>query len=144
MAILQLQTDILKVIIEIMFWSSLAFIPVVSTYWPWWKHVYGKAAISIDGLLTLALLPAIIRQMLDIPITQVEYNWFTIVVFALIPARTVWLAMALFAVQKSIDPDAKNLLVVWYLRWRRRRSGGKHALPRSPEPTEPTEPAESQ
>jgi hypothetical protein len=101
MGTLQLQDKILGILILITFWTSAVFIPSVSTYWAWWRHWYGKAAIAIDVLLTGVLLPSALRLMFHINIASVDYGWFTIMVFALIPVRTVWLAVTIWQIQRE-------------------------------------------
>lgn len=97
----QLQADILDVIVQITFWTSALFVPAVSTFWPWWRHPYARAAISIDVLLALLLLPAVIRDVFSVPTGDAAYGWFTITAFALVPVRTAWLGWTIWRLQRE-------------------------------------------
>lgn len=99
-----LQADIVGVIVQVTFWTSALFVPAVSTFWPWWTHLYGRAAISIDVLLAAAFLPAELRRLFGISVTSPAFEWFTIGVLACIPLRTTWLAWSIWKIQRHERP----------------------------------------
>lgn len=102
----QLQADIIGLIIDASFWTSAVFVPVVSLYWPWWRHPYARAAMSIDILLAMAFLPAELRRVLGIPVSSPLFGWFEIVILGLIPVRTAWLGWQIWKVQREPRPSA--------------------------------------
>jgi hypothetical protein len=95
------QADIISVIVDASFWTSALFVPVVSAYWAWWKHPYGRAAMSIDILLALAFLPGELRRVFGISVSSTGFGWFEIVVLGLIPVRTAWLALSIWRLQRE-------------------------------------------
>lgn len=101
MSAARLQADIAIIIVHAAFWTSLLFIPAVSACWPWWKHQFGRAVISVDVLLAAAFLPAELRLMFGIPAASPAFGWFTLAVLACIPLRTLWLAVAVYRMQRT-------------------------------------------
>lgn len=108
MSTAQLQADIVTVIVQVAFWASALFVPVVSLFWPWWRAQFGRAAISIDVLLALALMPGTLRREFGIPVTSAWFGWFEIVVLGLIPVRTAWLAWSIWKLQRQESPGPAN------------------------------------
>lgn len=97
----RLQADILAVIVQAAFWTSLAFIPAASLIWPWWRTPLGRALVSMDVLIVLAFLPAVLRRVAGIPASSAGFAWFNLGVLALVPLRTVWLAVIIWRIQRG-------------------------------------------
>lgn len=95
----RLQGDLAVAVVHATFWTTLLFIPGVSAFWPWWRHQFGVALMSVNVLLVLAFLPAELGLLFGVADSWL--TWFAIGVFALIPARTVWLALVIFRVQRA-------------------------------------------
>lgn len=95
----RLQGDLAVAVVHATFWTTLLFIPGVSAFWPWWQHQFGVALMSVNVLLVLAFLPPELGLLFGVASPWLA--WFAIGVFALIPARTVWLAWVIFRVQRQ-------------------------------------------
>jgi hypothetical protein len=95
-------------VVLVTFWVSVLFVPVVSTFWLWWKEPYGRATVSIEILIGLALAPGAIRRMFDIPITGIGFLLFSSIVVALIPIRLVWLFVTIYQLQREPDVDPND------------------------------------
>lgn len=100
-----LQAEILGVIVDCSFWASALFVPAVSLFWPWWRHPYGRAAMSVDVLLALAFLPAELQRLFAFAMPG-AFGWFEIAVLGLIPVRTAWLAWQVWKLQRLPRPRA--------------------------------------
>lgn len=127
MGVTILQTDVADAVIQVTFWTSFIFVPIVSFFWPWWKNWFGRAIIAIDILLTLSFGPSVFR--LYFPGVQDEpwFTWLAIAAFGLIPIRTTILTYVMWRVQH----EEKIVIET-------------HRLRRHPEPPEPAEPPEFQ
>src|SRR5262249_7944070 len=90
----RLQADVLTVIWHVAFFSTLAFVVVVSRAWKWWRHQFGRALMSVNFLLTLAFLPGELALAFHVMLSA----WVSIAVVAAIPLRTAWLATAIIRI----------------------------------------------
>lgn len=97
----RLQADIADVVFHALFFTSLMFIPAVSLFWHWWEHPYGRAAVSLEGLLFLALVPGELSLLFHVSPVSPWFAWFTIAILALIPVRTVWLGWQIWKLQRT-------------------------------------------
>jgi hypothetical protein len=113
-----LQQHIIDWEVQVAFWVSLAVPFVLLTFWDWRQASYGPALVSMDWLVTLALLPSVIHRLFDVPITSPWFGWFEIVVVALIPIRSAIFVWEIYKLQAAGSEE-----------------------PGTPEPVEPTEPA---
>jgi hypothetical protein len=92
------QADITDVIVQATFWSGLAFVLLIGRAWPWWQHWYGRAAITIDVLLTAAFFAAVLRLTFGLR-PAAWMTWLTLSALALVPARTTALAVTVIRLQ---------------------------------------------
>lgn len=87
-------------IVLVTFWVSVLFVPAVSTFWPWWKEPFGRATVSIEGLIGVALLPGALHQMFGVAVTSLFFLWFGTIVLALIAPRLIWLFITIYRLQR--------------------------------------------
>ena len=122
-----LQADIADAVVQITFWTSFLFVPLVSFFWRWWRNWFGRAIVAIDILLTVAFAPTVLR--IYIPAIQDEawFTWLAIGAFGLIPVRTIVLTYVMWRVQRE-----EKVVVETHHRLR----------PHKPEPAELPEPTE--
>jgi hypothetical protein len=90
MAQAQLIAEVSKIIVNVTFVVSVLFTPVVSLFWPWWKHGLGRTAAAEAICLALAFLPSVLNLWFGLTITNVIYQWFVLACVGAIPCILVW------------------------------------------------------
>jgi hypothetical protein len=109
----QLQHDLSEWVIQCAWFSSLTFIVLYSSLAPWWKYRVGRAIISLDFALGIALTPTVIG--LDFGASVVAnpiWSWITIAAFGLIPVITMWRCFTIWRLQRRgilQDPSADKV-----------------------------------
>ena len=98
---LQLLADIDTWIVLATFWVAALFVPIVSLFWPWWPEPFGRATMSLELLIALALLPAALRRMFGISITNIGFAWFGTIILACIAPRIIWLGVSIWKLQRN-------------------------------------------
>lgn len=83
-------TDLTDFFYNTMFLSSILFIVVYSFIAPWWKHLVGKAMVSIDLLVILTLLPGILRLWFGISVFNSFFDWYRIASLAIGTGTILW------------------------------------------------------
>ena len=100
----RLQADLGDVIIQVSFWTSALFPWLIGRFvWRWWKaddRLYGIALMSLDLLLAAAFLLPVAELDFSVRPTQ-AWQWASIAVVALIPARTWLLGWTLYRIQSA-------------------------------------------
>ena len=124
----QFLADASKWVIQLAFWSSLAF-PVWYSIWaPWWRSSIGRAIVALDSAIALATGPATIGLIFGASVVASPvFSWTTIFAFGCIPVITAWRMVIVFRVQRRP-----------YLEGRPRRSvlariGDQHHRPGEPD-----------
>jgi hypothetical protein len=126
-----LQQIVATVVVQIAFWTSLAVPFVMLTYWPWNRERFPQLMIALDILISVALLPAIMRYYFGFNSRDLWFGWFDVFIVMLIPVRTTWMAYAIFKLQKA------GVLA-------RRSPPHLPHIPEHPEPAEPANPANNE
>jgi len=94
----RVQADVTDIVIQATFWSGLVFVLLIGRAWPWWRHWYGRAAITVDMLLTLAFLGAVVRLTFGLRPAG-WMTWLGLSALGLVPLRTVALAATVIWLQ---------------------------------------------
>jgi hypothetical protein len=86
-----------------MFWSVLAFVAVVSTFWPWWRSQLGWTVTAKSLALAITVLPAMLTWWFgpavfhDFPWLQ----WMSVIGLWLIPPILAWRALVIWQAQRK-------------------------------------------
>ena len=105
--------SVLDWIVLVGFFSAFLFIPVVSLFWPWWKEPFGRAVMTMEGLIGLALLPATLRRLFGISLDDLGFLYFEVIVLGCIPLRLFWLLRSIWKLQGgSYRAIAEQFLII--------------------------------
>lgn len=94
--------------VSLVFWLSLLFIAVVSTFWRWWHYPFGRAFMTFDVFMTITLFPSVLGLELGVPVDNKGWQWETIFGFFAIACAIPWKTWVLFRVQAA--PEGKDIL----------------------------------
>jgi hypothetical protein len=86
--------------IEAIFYSSVLFVAVVSSFWSWWKSQLGWTIIAKTAALTIAVFPAMLAFWLG----RKEpgwLDWVSVAALWAIPPVLAWRALVLWQVQRA-------------------------------------------
>jgi hypothetical protein len=94
--------DVSHIEIQAAFWVFLAFTPVVSVFWPWWKSSLGKNIVSMEFVLAMILFPsAFLHLELGMDVMGLGYQWTELAVFALAPLNVIWRFLVVLKMQRD-------------------------------------------
>jgi len=97
----RVQADIADTVIQAAFWTSVLFVAVLGLFWPWWRHWFGRAMVTIDLLLAVAFGPTVVSLCFPSVTVQGWWMWVTVAGFAGIPIRTVFLTWTIWRIQRN-------------------------------------------
>lgn len=104
---LQLQLDLSHWIINVAFWTCMAFPVATRTYWPWWDSWWGRNIVLLEMAIGLAILPSILRIDLGLSVaTSPLFGWIALTSFTLIPLIIIHRMWLIWKVQRrAIDVE---------------------------------------
>ena len=97
----QLLADASQILIFAIFITSALFTPVVSMYWPWWKHGIGRTVIAEAIAMTLVFLFPMLHVLFGTEFKSTPYQWFELACFAAVPVIFVWRAVSTWKLQRK-------------------------------------------
>ena len=97
----RLQADVTDAVVQVTFWTSLLFTCLLGWVWPWWRHWFGRAVLSLEALLVIAFAPAIVHLLEPAVALRSWFTWTSIAAFGLIPVRTVALFAVIWRIQRE-------------------------------------------
>jgi len=83
------------------FWAGIIFIVTYTLLAPWWRTAIGSLIVSLDAVITLVILPHMLRLYFGIDETSVFYIWFVLTVFSLSPVIILWRTVILVLVHRG-------------------------------------------
>jgi hypothetical protein len=92
-----------EIAIQAVFYSSLGFVIVLSTFWAWWRSQLGWTIAAKSLALAGAVFPAMfiywfgINGFTESPVMR----WLSVCVLLTIPPILVWRLIVLYRVQRS-------------------------------------------
>lgn len=95
------------------FFSSVVFAAGYTLLAPWWRYAAGRAMVSLDFGLTVALLPAVLHYLAGLSLMHAFFAWYYGGSLILVGLIALW-----------------RLRVVWRLQTQ--GAAGSHALPLDP------------
>lgn len=94
-------------VVQLAFWSALAFIAWYSICAPWWRYPVGRAIVALDSAIALALGPAVLGLIFGASlVASPAFTWLTVAAFACIPVITIYRAVIIWHVQRQGGGDA--------------------------------------
>ena len=91
-----------RIAVEGIFWSALAFVAVVSVFWPWWKSALGWSIIAKSIALAFAVFPAMLDYWLGTTTSRDKWlQWMAIGALWTIPPILVWRAVVIWHAQRK-------------------------------------------
>lgn len=90
----------LTVLSYVGFWFAVMFTPVISIYWPWWRHDLGWTIAAESWAFAVLLLPTQLH-LLGIHLDRNPVmSWLFVAAFALAISVFPWRAIATYVVQR--------------------------------------------
>lgn len=96
----RLLADVSEIIIIVTFCTSILFTPVVSIYWPWWRHGIGRTVIAEALAMALVFVFPALHFWFGVNVKGAPHQWFELACFAVVPAIFVWRAISIWQVQR--------------------------------------------
>jgi hypothetical protein len=88
------------------FWAALVFPVVTSSFWPWWRHVWGWAFVLLDLAMAVVLLGSVLELEWGVVQTGTgAIAWSRSIGLCLVPVIIVWRACAVFVAQRRGSDD---------------------------------------
>lgn len=75
---LQLIMNLLEWSGGFLFWTSATFPFIVSFIWPWWKSWWGRNIVSLEVVITAALLPSVLYREFGVNPDTYIFGWLTV------------------------------------------------------------------
>lgn len=109
MAQIQFLTGLVTWTIVGVFFISLVFVPVVSSFWSWWRTAFGQSLVLLEVLIALTLLPATVKRLFGLDAGTRFDLWFTVVALWLVGITIIGRAWVLYKIQRGgIDPEEER------------------------------------
>jgi hypothetical protein len=90
--------DATQWVLNITFWSSVAFVLVTTMLWPWWQDWFGQTMIAFDLCISGATLPSLLS--VDWGVHGTFRAWVTIIFLGLAPLVIGWRTFMIFRTQR--------------------------------------------
>lgn len=98
----RLLADLSAWVVQLAFWSSLAFVAWYSLVAPWWRYPIGRAIVALDSAIALATGPAVAGLIFGAAVVSARFfQWVTVAAFGAIPLITVWRMVIVWRVQRA-------------------------------------------
>lgn len=97
-----------NILIVGIFWISALFTPVVSLYWPWWKHGIGRTVVAEATAMALVFLFPMIHVFFGWAVRGTGYQWFELACFAATPVIFVWRSIAIWRLQRKATVEGRG------------------------------------
>lgn len=104
----QLIHDVTIVLVHATFWICFLFVPIVSTFWPWWKTDLGVTVAVKTAAIALILLRTELAWIFGINPQGTALVWLGLVSFAVVPAVVLWRLVIIWTLQKLDPPPTKS------------------------------------
>ena len=97
------QDSVATLAIQVIFYTSIAFIIGVSFIWPWWQDQLGWSIITKTAALAIVLLqPMLIIWLGPNEFTSARWlSWFSVWVLFLVPAALIWRFIVIYRIQRK-------------------------------------------
>jgi len=93
---------IAAILVRAGFWLALLFTPVVSSYWPWWKHDLGWTIAAESWAFAVLLLPGQLTTWFGVHLErEAWWVWLQLLAFAVAISIFPWRAWATYRVQRK-------------------------------------------
>jgi hypothetical protein len=86
----QLVTDLGNDVVFFAWAGSVAFLAVYIVLARGWRTEIGRALITLDGGLTLALGPSVIHRITGLSLDSLGYAWYFVASIAIVGLATWW------------------------------------------------------
>ena len=88
-------------VIQLAFWSSLAFVAWYSAWAPWWRSSIGRAIVALDSAVALATFPTVLGLIFGAAVVaSAFFAWLTVFAFGCIPVITIWRMVIVYRIQR--------------------------------------------
>jgi hypothetical protein len=81
--------------------SSLIFLLGSTWVFPWYDSPAGRAMVSIDGVLFLALLPALLHHIFGVNTQTTFFIWYYAASLWTVAGVTLWRLVTLWLIQRN-------------------------------------------
>lgn len=88
-----------KIAVFTAFFSSIVFVLGYSLIAPWWRQEVGRAMVSLDCGLMLALAPAVLRMLFHVTNWLTFFAWYYGGSLLLVAGITLWRLLVIWHVQ---------------------------------------------
>jgi len=116
----QFLSDVVKWLVNITFWTSLAFPVVTRPFWPWTRSQWGRNIVALELAIAFTLIGSIMNIDLGWRRYPLVFAWITTVSLACVPVIVIWRAVMIWRTQRDGAlhdrrlPEA-GLAVTWTL-----------------------------
>ena len=86
--------------IEAIFYSSIGFVILLSTFWAWWRTQLGWSIIAKSIALAMAVLPGMLVIWFGITVTA-PLQWVTLCALWAVPVILGWRLAVLWLIQRG-------------------------------------------
>ena len=90
MSQVQLLSDLANDVVFFACAGSVAFLVVYIALARGWRTEIGRALITLDAGLTLALGPSVLHRLFGLPLASIAYAWYYVGSIALVGVATWW------------------------------------------------------
>lgn len=72
---------------------------------PWWRTTTGRARISLDFGIALALSPTVLHLTFGVTVTNAFFGWYTLIAIAIVGCVSLWNLYLVIATQLKAARD---------------------------------------
>lgn len=90
------------------FLMSVFFTPVVSLFWPWWKHAWGINIVTLELVIAFALLPAWLNIAFGLRQSELYvFSWIQLLSVATVGIVIAWRLVLIWNDQRRPRPPGE-------------------------------------
>lgn len=93
-----------SVLVNVAFFASVLFTPVVSAFWPWWREWWGQNIVLLELCISGTLFGSFLYT--DFGVDSDALMWVTSVFLTAIPVIIVWRAAMIWHAQRAGQQQA--------------------------------------
>lgn len=83
--------ELVKWGINVAFWPAIAFTPVISFFWPWWKSFWGINIVTLELAIALALIVSIVHTDFGVAVvSNLALAWTEVIALWLVGIIIIW------------------------------------------------------